>query len=354
MCIRTECGFIGASAGRPPGDKAWNYIRPPPPLIKHVWTKPINEETFEFVFLKGYPGRIATNSNDPPESFHSSDIYSPHKSIPGAWKYIGRIDDRVTLVNGEKVLPLPIEGRIRQAALVKEAVVFGVGKEIPGLLLFRAEAARKLSDEDFILKVWSDIEDANRSAEGFSRISRDMVLPMPVGIDIPTTDKGSMIRAQIYKMFEREIDAAYATEGQSEGMTKLDLKGLEGYMIKLGQDVVGPQVQSLEDDLFALGMDSLQAIQMRGFIVRNLDLGGNSKKLSQNVAFEQGNLGNLARHLNDIQSGQESARAKPIATMKELISKYSVVRSSKTRHGRTRASGKHVIVSATVPQPVHD
>jgi long-subunit acyl-CoA synthetase (AMP-forming) len=28
--------------------------------------------------------------------------------------------------NGEKVLPLPIEGRIQQYPLVKEAVVFGI------------------------------------------------------------------------------------------------------------------------------------------------------------------------------------------------------------------------------------
>ena len=315
--------------------------------MKNIWTKPINEETFEFVFLKQYPGRIASNSDDPPESFHSSDIYSPHKSIPGAWKYIGRIDDRVTLVNGEKVLPLPIEGRIRQAALVKEAVVFGVGREIPGLLLFRAEAAKSLPDDEFVSNVWSDIEDANRSAEGFSRISRDMIVPLPVGIDIPTTDKGSMIRAQIYKMFEREIDAVYnSAEGQSEGTTKLDLEGLKGYMIELGQSVVGPQVQSLDDDLFALGMDSLQAIQMRSSIVKSLDLNGNAKKLSQNVAFEQGNLANLANHLNDIQRGQESSRTKPIATMKDMISKYSVLGKTKDCNDKTHAPRKHVIVSA--------
>ena len=139
--------------GSSPGDIAWKYIRPPPPLMKQTWTKPINEDTFEFVFLKGYPGRIASNSQNPVESFHSKDIFTPHKHIMGAWKHIGRLDDRVILVNGEKVLPLPIEGRIRQAALFKEAVIFGVGKSVTGLLLFRAEGAISLSDNEFILKV---------------------------------------------------------------------------------------------------------------------------------------------------------------------------------------------------------
>ena len=88
-----------------------------------------------------------TNSHDPPESFYSSDLFTKHESIPNAWKYLGRLDDRVTLIDGEKVLPLPIEGRIRQATLVKEAVVFGIERAIPGLLLFRAEAAKDISDE---------------------------------------------------------------------------------------------------------------------------------------------------------------------------------------------------------------
>ena len=331
--------------GRPPGDKAWNYIRPPPPLMKNIWTKPISEDTFEFVFLKDYPGRIVSDSDDPPESFHSKDIFTPHKSIPGAWKYIGRLDDRVTLVNGEKVLPLPIEGRIRQAALVKEAVVFGVGKSLPGLLLFRAESAKGLSDEELVSKVWPEIEDTNRLAEGFSKIGRDMIVPMPVGIEIPTTDKGNIIRAQIYKMFEHEIENAYVSlEERSEGMTKLDLEGLEKYVMELGRDVVGPQIQSLDDDLFALGMDSLQAIQIRSLIVKFLDLGGNAKKLSQNVVFEMGNLGNLARHLNNLQFNQESTQETRIELMEKMISRYSLTSSGVAGNGFHSQHGKDTIV----------
>ena len=50
-----------------------------------------------------------------------------------------------------------------------------------------------------------------------------------------------MIRAQIYKMFEREIDTAYTSaQERLEGAMKLDLKGLEGYVMKLGREIVGP------------------------------------------------------------------------------------------------------------------
>jgi long-subunit acyl-CoA synthetase (AMP-forming) len=59
----------------------------------------------------------------------------------------------VTLANGEKLLPLPLEGRIRQHPLVKEAVAFGVGKDVPGLLLFRSNDARDISGDGFLQTV---------------------------------------------------------------------------------------------------------------------------------------------------------------------------------------------------------
>ena len=343
MIYSTECGFTGASFGLLPEDKAWNYIRVPPPLMRHIWPKPINQTTFEFVYLKEYPTRTVTNSNDPPDSFHSRDIFTPHNSITGAWKYLGRLDDRVTLINGEKVLPLPIEGQIRKAALVKEAVVFGIGRSVPGLLLFRAEAARNLSDGAFISKVWPDIEASNRIAEGFSQIGRDMVVPLPVGIEIPITDKGSIIRAQVYKTFEREIDNCYTSlEDQFEGTMKLGISDLEKYLMKLAQQVIGPQVCDLRDDLFALGMNSLQAIHIRGSIARDLDLGGNGKKLGQNIVFEQGSLGNLSKYLYNLRLNIDVVGENPIGTMKGLISKFSIV--GKPRQCAVDAPSKPVVV----------
>ncbi len=294
--------------------------------MKQIWPKPIDEKSFEFVFLRDYPGRVESNSDDPPESYHSKDLYEPHPSIPNAWKYLGRLDDRVTLVNGEKVLPLPIEGCIREEASIREAVVFGVARSIPGLLAFRAEAARDLSDEEFINAIWPAIEAANQHAEGFSQIGRDMVVPLPAGIAIPLTDKGSMIRAQVYKVFEKEIDEIYnrLEEGQ-EGTLELDLPALEEYLIKLGQQIIGPQLSGPKTDLFGAGMDSLQAIQMRGHIVKDLNLGGSSKKLTQNIIFETANVSNLAKHLLRLCLNQEDSHEAddPIAEMRSLIQKHS-------------------------------
>ena len=248
----------------------------------------------------------------------------PHKTIPNAWKYLGRLDDRVTLLNGEKVLPLAIEGRIKESALVKEALVFGIGRSIPGVLLFRADAAQSLSDGEFLDQVWPEIEAANRNAESFSQIGRGMMVPLPAGVQFARTDKGSIIRARVYESFAEQITAAYdRLEGRQEGSLDLELPALEKHLLILAQEVVGPHLSNIHTDLFTAGMNSLQAIQLRSLILRDLYLGGDGKRLSQNVVFEKSNIAGLARYLHGFRSGKSEVAEEPFEMMRDMIAKYS-------------------------------
>lgn len=107
---------------------------------------------------------------------------------------------------------------------------------------------------------------------------------------------------------------------------RLDLPSLEAYLIKLGQQIIGPQLVDPQTDFFSAGMDSLRAIQMRGLIVKDLNLGGNSKKLTQNVIFDTANVSNLAKHLLRLcqsQDGNDEV-GDPVAEMETMIQKYSI------------------------------
>lgn len=193
---------------------------------------------------------------------------------------------------------------------------------------------------------WSEIETSNKLAEDFSQIGRDMV-PLPFGIEIHTTDKESIIRAQLYKMVQRLIDHAYAClEGLIEGKMKPILPDLEEYLMKLLQPIVGPQLSHPPDDLFAMGMNSLQAIQIRGRIERDLDLGANSNKLGQNVIFEQGNLETLTKYLHSLRLNVENDRENPVKAMENLFSKYSVAQKSCLIP--RIAPSRHIVVSRHV------
>ena len=203
-------------------------------------------------------------------------------------------------------------------------MVFGIGRTIPGLPGFRSQTAKDLEDNKFIKEIWSILDAADRVAEGFSQIGMDMIVPMPAGMSIPFTDKGSVIRAQVYSVFEKEVEEAYVRlEQRQEGTMIMDGAELETYLLTMCQQILGRQISDPGDNLFTLGMNSLQAIQMRGSILRDLYLGGNSRKLSQNVVLENGNIANLARHIEDLRASRDVIKKKPIAMMEDLISGFS-------------------------------
>ena len=37
------------------------------------------------------------------DAYASSDLVIPHKTVPGLWKIVGRLDEQIILSNGEKV-----------------------------------------------------------------------------------------------------------------------------------------------------------------------------------------------------------------------------------------------------------
>ena len=96
-------------------------------------------------------------------------------------------------------------------------------------------------------------------------------MPLPAGVEIPTTDKGFIVRAQVYRVFENEIEDAYRSlDGSSEGALKLDVPAIEEYLIRLGHQVLGPEMIAFDTDLFNFGLDSLKAVMMRASILRDL------------------------------------------------------------------------------------
>ena len=77
-----------------------------------------------------------------------------------------------------------------------------------------------------------------------------------------------------------------------------------------------------DDDFFALGLDSLQAIQMRSEILQSIDIGG--KKLGQQVVFEHPTINRLSGFLLNLCTGGD-AEGEPsiIQQMENLVMKYA-------------------------------
>jgi hypothetical protein len=305
--------------------------------------KPISSDIHECIILDGLPAKAVSNSNSPPNSYHTGDLFIGHPTIPDAWKFVGRSDDRVTLLNGEKVLPLPVEGCIVRNPLIREAVIFGNDRSIPGLMLFRAKSASGMTNEEFVDLVWPTIETANSSSEAFAQISREMVIVIADDVDCPSTDKGSIKRAQAYQEFESIINLAYSRlEDSNEGTLSMKVSELEVWIMSKFKEL-GISLPNTTSDFFAAGVDSLKAIQMRGIITQSLDLRKGVINLPSLIVYDCGNTQKLARVLRSLQTDEQHEADDTTEVMAEMIRKYSIL---PTRiPSATESPGKDSVVS---------
>ncbi|CAK7226670.1 putative NRPS-like protein biosynthetic cluster [Sporothrix curviconia] len=382
----TEVGHVGDSLSRTPEQSdTWAYVRPYSNLDEHLMFKHVEGNAYEAVFLQSHPALLMSNANDPPGSYYTKDLFTPHPTIPNAWKYISRQDDRLTLITGEKILPLGMEGAVREHPLVRDALMFGNDRAIPGMLVFRSQAGAALTEDEFIRAIWPSVEQANSMADEFARITRDMVASIAYGVDYPTTDKSNIIRAAASRMFSSQIDAIYARfdggglsgNGVSNGSGRpsslspekpsgpLDVAGLERLIIDTFRTQTEIELPSAEADFFASGVDSLRAIQARRLFQELLDFG--EYRLPTNVVYDARNAANLARlfhellypeqskgHANSSTNGTNAVTIErdSIAVMESLIDAYSAFTTetdigsgaeSVVLTGATGALGAHIL-----------
>ncbi|KAK6855696.1 hypothetical protein PG995_007847 [Apiospora arundinis] len=335
----TEVGHVGDSIYREAGDDSWDYVRPYASLRPHMMFKLRGggghvgggggSNVYEAVYLKSHPALKMSNSDNPPGSFHSRDLWTPHPVLPDAWKYVARDDDTVTLLSGEKILPLGIEGAIRESPFVRDALVVGNDRLTPGVLVFRAatgpDRRRSLSDAEFVDSIWPYVQAGNQLADEFARITRDMVVPVPADVSYPATDKNNIIRGAAYAQFQDYIDAMYAERPLQQQQTngdkpshkkkKLGVEELEGLIRDLLRDQAGIDMPDVHADFFAAGLDSLRAAQIRRLLLQSVDLGGRS--LPTNAVYDAGNVAELARRLHAMSMGEATVTNGHITTQSD-------------------------------------
>ncbi len=306
---------------RPPNDKAWNYVRESESLSLFLEWIPRGPNLYECAVKEGWPAKIA--SNQPDGSYRTKDLFEPHPTIPKAWKYIARSDDTIVLINGEKFNPVQLEGDVRSDRRVAEAVVFGAQRPYLGILVIPAASVADLPTDQVREMVWPIVQRAQQSSEAYARISEEMVCILPADSPCSRTDKGSVIRAAFYKTFSAEIEAAYDAadvgSGEVKAMAEPELRVFlrEALSSVIGREL-GIEADFRDDtDFFALGLDSLQALQLRSRILRSVDL--SKKTLGQNTVFDFPSIDKLCLHILDVAGGQETKRGAVEDEMRELI-----------------------------------
>ncbi len=322
----TEVGQLMTSF-REPGDKAWNWLRPPAALLPYLrWAQ--HGDAYEVVITDGWKSKVT--SNQPDGSYATRDLFVRHPVHADRFKYVGRLDDWIALVNGEKLNPVQFEHTVQSDPHVAEAVVFGAGQVAAGLIIVPAKGYDTLSEDEYLKLVQPALDAANAQAEAYAKIDREhiRVLKADAINDCPKTDKGTVIRSAFYKKFETLIQSIYedaeaATGGDLQlGLDELVpwLKDLLLEMLKLGPADAARVTP--EADFFALGLDSLSAYRIYSRILRSLDLGGKAAEVPGNVCFEYPNLKALAAYLSALRTGETYSKRSELEEMQVLIDRY--------------------------------
>lgn len=349
----TETGQLMTSF-RGDGDKDWNYLRVSKTLEPFIRWEERGGGLFELVVLPGWPSKVATNRDD--GAYATKDLFSVHPDNSNAFKWSGRLDDTLVLVNGEKAIPIPIEHTVRENAFVAEAVVFGSGKPLLGMLVVPSGKTRGMSHGEIMQQILPSVQIANADQPAYAQISPEMIRILAEDTAYPKTDKDTVMRAAFYNKFKDPIERVYAdyfdnTTGAEE-MNRTELTEFLTAAVAEVMALENADSLKVDTDFFTVGMDSLQAMRIQLAISKKLNTNG--KPLKQNTVFEHPSIQSLVDYLWFLKTGVAIKSRGTEEVMRDLLEKYSQFEEHKPETsadftnailvtGATGSLGAHVV-----------
>ena len=337
---QTESGALM----EPPKDRLlWSWVTPLPhaaPFLKFESEGNDDQNLYHLIVLPGLKQKVF--SDRPDGSYGTKDLFQRHPTDKDLWKFVARKDDIIVLLNGEKADPIPLEEAVTANPNVRVAVAFGAGQESLGLIVIRSEKGAPLSHEQFLECIMCDLELGNSRVPAYAKVSKEMVIVKDADTQFPATDKSTVIRPRFLKSFSEDIEEVYRAKQRlkfdgvrGEPMSEYQIMEIVSRAVR---DVLRPSVQDSngalseadqmigfknESDFFDLGLDSLQASNIRSRLLREVNLAGGS--LATNVVFDHPTVDLLAQHLIQVRSGQlEAVDETKMETMaRAMIEKYS-------------------------------
>ena len=320
---QTECGALM----EPPSERwLWSWVTPLPHARPYLHFEPegshTSQDLYHLVIKPGLKQKVL--SDRPDGSYGTKDLFQRHPTIPDLWKFAARKDDIIVMLNGEKADPIPVEDAVKVNPEVATAVVFGAGQEALGLVAIKSHASATLPHAEFIKAIRPSIDSGNSRVPAYARIARDMIIVKKAGTPFPATDKGTVIRSAFLEQMHGDIERLYADRSASSlknagtgvlmsykevfsmisEIVKDELRSKDAHDTSTSErrdETKSLDVLSVDADLFDLGVDSLQASNIRSRIQREIDLRG--VPLATNVVFDHPSVALLSDHVMQLHLG---------------------------------------------------
>ena len=220
-------------------------------LVRHPSTDPYHAAWYTF----------------PDQSEYSTkDLFSKHPTKPNLWLYEGRVDDVIVFSNGEKFNPSAMEATLRTHPDVNRVIVVGQARFEPAALIELRKTPSEEEKKDLLESFTPYLIKINEVAPAYAKLQRDHITFTKPDKPMILADKGTVKRTPTAKAYAEEIDQVYANANDSSLPTiKLDAedrdaleKGLQELLVgTLGLESIAP-----EQDIFAVGADSLQVMNL--------------------------------------------------------------------------------------------
>ncbi|CAE6515468.1 unnamed protein product [Rhizoctonia solani] len=323
----------------------WIYIEFPDYTRPEFIAQHDQDGTYELVMLstpRHKPFVINYCNGKGEVGYATKDLVCPHPTKPGLWKVVGRLDDQIVLLNGEKTNPVPIEDEIVKCPQVQSAVMFGREQNQTGLLVELRDQFRPLSNEgceSMVDQIWSFIELANNSTSTHSRVAREAIIFSEASRPLPRTPKGNVARAAALRLYADDIARMYAQLGHNSSLKPLgaptsweNRNEVGSWLDHCVAHLLGRQLNACED-LFQQGLDSLTATLLSGVLKQALSLSPDPKiqhvtgQVAQQTIFNHPSILQLTNYLVELTSDSAGSLSGSIEgesdIMGSMIARYT-------------------------------
>ncbi len=268
--------------------------------------------------------------------YSTKDLFSKHPTKPNLWFYEGRSDDVIVFSNGEKFNPSAMEATLRTHPEVSHVIVLGQARFEPAALIELKGSPSEEEKKDLLDSFTPYLIKVNETAPAYAKLQRDHIAFTKADKPMIMADKGSVKRAGTLKAYAEEIDRIYANADDASLPTiKLDAhdqdaltKGLQELLVgTLGLEAIAP-----EQDIFAIGADSLQVMNL----VRQLRTAFTAQEgegmipihlISPKIVYANPTAAKLANALHQMTGhsaeSSEKLEEQRIKNMEEMLTKYS-------------------------------
>ncbi|BCR86507.1 putative secondary metabolism biosynthetic enzyme [Aspergillus chevalieri] len=265
-------------------------------------------------------------------AYNTKDLFAPHPTRFGLWKYIGRNDDVLVLSNGEKLNPITMEKIVEGHHLVSRALVIGQSRFQTALLV---EPNWHLWNEtkpvnELIESIWPTVQEANQAGPAHGRIMKNKIGVASQSKPFGITPKGSTRRRQTIQDYADEIDAIYnsADDGgpEFELPQDADLSTVTAYLRNIVSHVLDISNQSDQTDFYAAGLDSLQTMHLSNVLRKALQSHqspDSPRSIASQDIYANPTVELLARLVYGLMRGSVEGGASRTDKINSLLEKYT-------------------------------